>query len=109
MNLKSNTTVFPCAKFERISESDGIRVATSLHLKLQTEDPQENSMKELQCYITEIKQFANDALWLLGDYFEIISKDESEEYGRIAWGVLDDGTVIEFEKYLPGKCNTDPI
>ncbi|CAG8450259.1 12259_t:CDS:1 [Acaulospora colombiana] len=32
---------------ERISESDSIRVATSLHLKLQTEDPQENSMKEL--------------------------------------------------------------
>ncbi|CAG8644733.1 504_t:CDS:2, partial [Paraglomus occultum] len=117
---------------ERISESDGIRVATSLHLKLQTEDPQENTMKELQCYITEIKQFgfhhiivigkrycgmlfmdcfrrvfdwdsANYALWLLGDYFEIISKDESEEYGRIAWGVLDDGTVIELEKYLPGK------
>ncbi|CAG8605173.1 19796_t:CDS:2, partial [Racocetra fulgida] len=114
---------------ERISESDGIHVATSLHLKLQTEDPQENSMKELQCYITEIKQFgfnhiiiigkrycgmlfmdcfgrvfdwdsANDALWLLGDYFEIISKDESEEYGRIAWGILDDETVIELEKCM---------
>ncbi|CAG8847440.1 3662_t:CDS:2, partial [Gigaspora margarita] len=108
---------------EQISESDGSCAATSLHLKLQTEDPKKNSMKELQCYIKKIKQFgfnhiiiigkrycgmlfmdcfgrvfywdsANDVLWLLGDYFEIISKDESEEYGRIAWGVLDDGTVI---------------
>jgi hypothetical protein len=43
---------------------------------------------------------ANDALWLLRDYFEIISKDESEEYGRIAWGVLDDGTVIELEECM---------
>ncbi|CAG8726156.1 10540_t:CDS:1, partial [Gigaspora rosea] len=81
---------------EQISESDGSCAATSLHLKLQTEDPKENSMKELQCYIKEIKQFgfnhiiiigkrycgmlfmdcfgrmfdwdsANDILWLLGD------------------------------------------
>ncbi|KAF0392179.1 hypothetical protein F8M41_010576 [Gigaspora margarita] len=123
---------------EQISESDGSRAATSLHLKLQTEDPKENSMKELQCYTKEIKQFgfnhiiiigkrycgmlfmdcfgrvfdwdsANDVLWLLGDYFEITSKDESEEYGRIAWGVLDDGTVIVLDEYLPGKCNADPI
>ncbi|RHZ89756.1 hypothetical protein Glove_11g78 [Diversispora epigaea] len=116
---------------EKISESDSCRVATSLCLDLQTEDPQENTTKELQCYIAEVKQFGfnhiiiigkrycgmlfmdcfgrvfdwdsdGHALWFLGDYFEIISKEESEknyDY-RIAWDVLDDGTVFVLHKRM---------
>ncbi|CAG8444030.1 8640_t:CDS:2 [Diversispora eburnea] len=51
---------------EKLSESDGYQVATSLRLKLQTEDPKENTMKELQCYITEVKQFDFNHIIIIG-------------------------------------------
>ncbi|CAG8528614.1 10819_t:CDS:2, partial [Scutellospora calospora] len=54
---------------EILSESDGCRVTTSL---CQTEDPKENTMMELQCYVMDVKQF---------DFNHIImsEKEESEK------------------------------
>ncbi|CAG8805742.1 23968_t:CDS:2, partial [Dentiscutata erythropus] len=114
---------------EILRESDSCRVATSLCLDLQTEDPEENTKIELQCYITDVKQFGfnhiiiigkrycgmlfmdcfgrmfdwdsdSHALWSLGDYFDIISKEESEKNydDRTAWDVLKDGTVFVLHK-----------
>jgi len=116
---------------ERLSESDSRRVATSLCLRLQTEDPEENTMMELQCYVMDVKQFGFNhiivigkrylgmlfmdcfcrlfdwdsnahALWYRGDYFEIISKKESEKNydDRTAWDVLKDGTVFVLHKCM---------
>ncbi|CAJ0876127.1 2795_t:CDS:2, partial [Entrophospora sp. SA101] len=97
------------SSFEILSESDSCRVATSLCLDLQTEDPKENTIMELRCYVMEVKQFNSDghALWSLGDYFEIISKEESEkDYDdRIAWDVLNDGIAFVLHKYTPGELD----
>ncbi|CAG8557603.1 10181_t:CDS:2, partial [Gigaspora rosea] len=110
-------------------ESDSCRMATSLCLDLQTEDPEENTKMELQCYVMDVKQFGfnhiiiigkrycgmlfmdcfgrvfdwdsdGHALWSLGDYFDIISKEESEKNydDRTAWDVLRDGTVFVLHK-----------
>ncbi|CAG8809737.1 29891_t:CDS:2, partial [Gigaspora margarita] len=80
---------------EILRKSDSCRVATSLCLDLQTEDPEENTKIELQYYIMNIKQFDGHALWSLGDYFDIMSKEESEKNydNRTAWDVLKDRTV----------------
>ncbi|RHZ74163.1 hypothetical protein Glove_227g36 [Diversispora epigaea] len=87
---------------EQIRESDSSHVVISLYLKLQTEDSQENSMKELQCYITKIRQFGFNYIIIIGKrYCDILFMDcldESEEYGQIVWGVLGDGTVFELDK-----------
>ncbi|RHZ65093.1 hypothetical protein Glove_319g20 [Diversispora epigaea] len=62
----------------------------------------------LDCYgrVFDLDTMMN-ILWFFGDYFERLSKKSKAD--RIAWDVLDDGTVFELEKYLPGKCNTNPI
>ncbi|CAH1767694.1 11418_t:CDS:2 [Entrophospora sp. SA101] len=120
----------PLIVVEKImSESDSFRVATSLHLKLQSESPQDDVIRyvkeDLTCYIKEIKRYGFDhiiiigerycgmlfldcygrvfdldsmmnVLWFLGNYFEIMSKES--ETGRVAWDVLDDGTIFEIDK-----------
>ncbi|RIB28925.1 hypothetical protein C2G38_2239238 [Gigaspora rosea] len=121
-------------------ESDSCRMATSLCLDLQTEDPEENTKMELQCYVMDVKQFGfnhiiiigkrycgmlfmdcfgrvfdwdsdGHALWSLGDYFDIISKEESEKNydDRTAWDVLRDGTVFVLHKYVPGEFDISSI
>nr|CAG8614810.1 1015_t:CDS:2 [Entrophospora candida] len=120
----------PLIVVEKImSESDSFRVATSLHLKLQSESPQDDVIRyvkeDLTCYIKEIKRYGFDhiiiigerycgmlfldcygrvfdldsmtnVLWFLGNYFEIMPNES--EAGRVAWDVLDDGTIFEIDK-----------
>jgi len=112
---------------ERLSDPDGCRVAESLYLDLHVDTP-ENTMKELQLYVMDVKQFGfnhiivigkrylgmlfmdcfgrvfdwnsdSHALWHLGDYFEIMESEMTYD-DQTAWDVLEDGTVFVLHKCM---------